>query len=140
MKKIPQNENYSITRDGQVWSHFSNRYMKLSKSTFGYLRCKVQGKDLMVHRAVAQTYLPNPDNLPEVAHLNRNKTDNRVENLRWMSISEHRRMDKSTLTTIDAYAIKRMYASGLYTQKYLGQFFGVSRDVIANIVNRRTWK
>lgn len=43
------------------------------------------GKTFRTHRVIAETFIPNPDNLPEVNHINEDKTDNRVENLEWCS-------------------------------------------------------
>lgn len=43
------------------------------------------------HRLVAQAFIPNPGNLKEVDHINSNRMDNRVENLRWVSSSENNR-------------------------------------------------
>jgi len=53
----------------------------------GYLQARLgrrnNRKSFLVHRLVAQAFIPNPDNLPEVNHKNEDKTNNRVENLEW---------------------------------------------------------
>lgn len=47
-------------------------------------------KMMTVHRLVAEAFLPNPDNLPEVHHLNHDKKDNRARNMQWVSKAEQR--------------------------------------------------
>lgn len=51
----------------------------------GYYRVRVAGKMCAVHRLVAEAFIPNPDSLPEIDHINRAKGDNRVKNLRWVT-------------------------------------------------------
>lgn len=86
MKKIKgYEEYYGITSCGKVWSFISNKFLTLSPINNGYLRAKLLGKDYLVHRLVAEAYLPNPDNLSDVDHLDGNRTNNCINNLEWVS-------------------------------------------------------
>lgn len=58
-------------------------WTKGSPSSLGYLQVKISAKSYKVHRLVAQTFIPNPQNLPEVDHIDRDKSNNSVQNLRW---------------------------------------------------------
>ena len=61
------------------------------KQRRGYLQVQISGKSYLVHRLVAECYIPNTGNKPQVDHINRNKGDNRVENLRWATNSDNQR-------------------------------------------------
>lgn len=87
---------YQVSVDGEAKSlerispqgHLlKERIMKPGKNTKGYLIVALskngKGKMHQVHRLVAEAFIPNPNNLPEVRHINEDKTDNRVENLEW---------------------------------------------------------
>ena len=55
----------------------------------GYIDIRLNGKTYKYHRILAKHFIPNPDNLPEVDHINQDKTDNALENLRWVNRSQN---------------------------------------------------
>ena len=55
----------------------------------GYYRCKLNGKDFLKHRLIALQWLENPENLPQIDHRNGVRTDNRIENLRYVNNSQN---------------------------------------------------
>ena len=63
--------------------------LKAEKNRNGYLRITLSKsskvKKMMIHRLVAQAFIPNPSNLPEINHKDEVKTNNRVGNLEWCS-------------------------------------------------------
>lgn len=88
MKSIAGYEGfYSATEDGRIFSHISNRF--LSGKSIMYSNIRLSGKPFKIHNLIAMTFIPNPENKPEVNHKNGIKTDNRVENLEWCTRSEN---------------------------------------------------
>lgn len=86
-------DNYLVSDDGRVYSVKYRKLLKPQTGTGGYLffYIKVSGKakNVYLHRLVATAFIPNPDGKPQVDHINNDKTDNRVENLRWVSPKEN---------------------------------------------------
>ena len=78
-------EGYFVTPCGRVWSYKSNRFLKPNIHSNGYevIHFRAKGKKYLVHRLVAETYLPNPNHYPIINHKDENKHNNCVSNLEW---------------------------------------------------------
>ena len=90
MKDIKGYEGkYAITSCGKVYSYFTKKFLKLGNVGV-YKSVKLQGKDFLIHRLVAEAYLDNPDNLPCVNHKDENTTNNCLNNLEWCTYKYNR--------------------------------------------------
>lgn len=117
MKDIEGYESqYAVTEEGQVWSYKTKKFLKPVTKKDGYLQVSLfkngKAKTYLVHRLMAQTYLSNPNNLPEVHHIDGNSTNNNIKNLQWISkednlIDMYIRQLKKLGVSIDE--IKRRY-------------------------------
>lgn len=95
MKDIQEYEGlYAITSCGRVWSYRSKKFLKprLYKGYYGVVLYKNgNSKVFLIHRLVAEAYIPNPDSLPFVNHKDEVKTHNWVNNLEWCTRSYNAR-------------------------------------------------
>ena len=89
---IPWAPQYEITRDGQVWSHISNKFLKQHDSGTGYLKVWVAGKHCYVHRLICEAFNgPHPAGKEFVNHIDGDKRNNDSSNLEWVSCAENNR-------------------------------------------------
>lgn len=108
-----------------------------------------------VHRLVAEAFIPNPSNKPQVNHIDGDKNNNNIENLEWCTASENMRhafkeglsvslkgenSHNSKMTDEKVILLREMYDSGEFLLKELAEEFNISITVTWNIAKRNTWK
>ena len=89
--------DYMIYEDGRIWSKpkegGGNKFLKPSPNGRGYLQvglCKDgKRKQMTVHRLLGIAFIPNPENKREIDHIDNNRQNNNISNLRWVTPSEN---------------------------------------------------
>jgi hypothetical protein len=156
---IGSSSNYFVSNMGRLLTtrkHGKEGWtsvMKPARDGSGYLRTVVDGKTIKVHRIVAQTWVPNPKNLPTVNHINHDRADNRAENLEWMTVRDNilhshkagRAANKQgencgthKLKEPQVLKIRQMIEMKV-PLKQIAQEYGVSYYTIYDIKKRHTW-
>ena len=145
---------YLVSSWGRVMNRFG-KLLKPSKGTrryFGVVLYKDKAaKSYLVHRLVAEAFIPNKGNLPQVNHKNGDCESNFVENLEWVSAKDNtlhrcrvlkRGVGSSTkaskVSEQEVFEIRSLLEQGLQ-QKRIAEIYCVSCDIIHNIKQGRTW-
>jgi len=155
---------YSITDTGRIFSNYYPRWGKQKKRKkrespkemktafnrnggyqFAALKVKGKNKNVYIHRLVLQTFKGHGSVGMQCDHINGDKTDNRLENLQWVTHSENQqrrrlfgrdsrgcKSTKAKLTKSNIKGVLHYLAVGK-TQKWIGQEYGVSSTVICRI-------
>jgi len=91
--EIPGFQNYRINKNGEIYSLYKHIIMKPRSDINGYMVIHLtQDKKVFtkkIHRLLGLIFIPNPENKPEIDHIDRNPTNNSLENLRWVSCVEN---------------------------------------------------
>lgn len=146
---INDGTNYHyITDEGIVKSFYKNNWkiLKTRINKDGYEDIKLNGITYKVHRLVAQAFIPNPDNLPQVNHIDGNKKNNKVSNLEWCdnaynqkhawdnNLQPIRHASNCKLSQAQADSIRQEYLNGSSISE-LSTFYQVSKTTIKDILN-----
>ena len=150
MKTLSIND-YIITKDGKIINKKRGNILKPQLNGKGYLRVSIGKKLMFVHRLVAEKYIPNLNNLPQVNHKDGNKLNNSVDNLEWVSNKQNRehalenglhlcgeQCSWSKLKEKNVIYILEHYPE--ISIKELALKFNVNRNTISDIVHHRSWK
>ena len=108
-----------------------------------------------VHRLVAQAFHVNPENKPQVNHINAERQDARVENLEWCTASENQQHSykengREALKGVDSgmsrysegvvLAVYCLAVIGCYSQEEIGRMYGMPQITVSNIKTKKTWR
>lgn len=84
---------YAADESGQIWSYRRKRFLKASMNNTGYPQVSLykdgKKKTYFVHRIIAEVFLPNPENKPQVHHIDGDKTNPTLSNLQWTTPEEN---------------------------------------------------
>lgn len=155
---------YIVSTDGKIYSTNNigrgkyHKEIKQRKNHDGYMVITTgktgDRKTRFVHRIIAQAFIPNPLGLPEVDHIDRNRTNNDVSNLRWIDSLENKRRTpfevrskthkgelngRAMLSENDVLLIRDLFKNGK-PQYQIAKEFGRGWSTIHNIIIRNTWK
>lgn len=163
MKEIEGLEGYFADEEGNIWGNrkcgrneFGElRILKSSSNGRGYLQVCMQINKVQiskkVHRLIALTFIPNPENKPQVNHINGIKTDNRAVNLEWSTNKENnhhaRKLGLQTILKGEKVACSKLTESQVLdirgdarTKKVIAEEYNVNITTIYSIISRKTWK
>lgn len=156
MKQILGCPNYAVTSGGRVWSRRRKKWLIANFNGTGYQYVKLLGVNYYIHRLVLETYVGLCPEGMECRHLNSNRVDNRLSNLKWGTRSENHQdavkckthtgllrgeqKANSKLKERDVRMIIYMYKIGLFYQKEISEIYRVTRETIKDIITKRNWK
>ena len=114
-KDIKNYEGYQVSNFGRIRSLdrmvncplngkrlIKGKILKPGRGSNGYLSVNLCGSTNNVHKLVAEAFIPNPENKPCIDHINTDKMDNRVENLRWVTHKENMNNPQTLLKIVEA--------------------------------------
>tara|TARA_B110000285_G_scaffold109230_1_gene123962 strand:+ start:627 stop:1118 length:492 start_codon:yes stop_codon:yes gene_type:complete len=149
-KRGPQQitlDDLDIREDGSIY--YNGIPKKFSKHSGGYVVTQCDGKLQYVHRLIAEKFIPNPENKPEINHKDGNKTNNRVSNLEWNTSRENtlhaykiglvNNDSKRKLTMEQANEVREKYKTGNYIQRELANEYGLTQQRIHQIVTNKSY-
>lgn len=148
--KIYTIDDYDITKDGDVINKHTRKKLKPQKNGKGYYRVGIGKKLYFVHRLVAEKYIPNPYNYPQVNHKDGNKLNNCVENLEWVTNKQNHdhALQKGLILTGENCSWSKLTKEQVdfirkhteLNSKELSKVFGISSSHIREIRRNESWK
>ena len=153
--KIYKNK-YLVFENGVIFNLCSKELKGIIDNS-GYREVTIDNKQKLVHRIVAERFIPNPENKPCVNHKDGNKLNNDISNLEWCTYSENTKhayengLEKKCLgeehhahklTEENVIFIREHYKprDKQYSAVKLGKMFGVTEYAIKDVIRRKSWR
>jgi len=121
--------------------------LKADKNRSGHLRVQLTKKSVrkqfLVHRLVAQAFIPNPNEYPIINHKDENPSNNNTNNLEWCTIKYNNNYGgyKEKMSAIKSKPIKVIYSDGTYeiweSATIFGRNFGINSSHISDVINNK---
>ena len=129
-----------LYKDGAIYGKHSRTLGKGRLTNKGYLKYTMQGKDKLVHRLIAQAFVPNPEDKPMVNHIDGDKTNNVFTNLEWCTCAENNQHAYDTGLKTGAWTGKsgRLHNNSKPIVQYDTSGNVVAEYESANIANLKT--
>jgi len=128
------NDNYLIYSDGRVYNHKYDRWLEGSIDQDGYRRFDIGGKPYKGHRLVAIHYIDNPHNYPQIDHIDGNKSNNDISNLRWCSniqnMNSYRSLQKNNKSGFKNISWCKRDKLWVFHKKYYGKLISKNCDTL----------
>lgn len=160
-RPLAEAPRYEISNLGRVKDTRENFIKRASKrKDTGYMQINItlpNGKDVprRLNRLVAITWIPNPDNKPEVNHIDGNKENNSVANLEWVTSSENKKhacdnglmnppklkgenTSNASITELQAKQIIQLLKEGK-SYSEINEITGINKNIIGQIKRCKTW-
>lgn len=143
-------DRYLVFPDGDIFN-LDGVKMSPSIDRCGYLHGLINGRNCSYHRIIAECFVPNPHNKPDINHINGIKTDNRAENLEWCTRSENVNhayktgLEQSVVgvdhhnSKLDNELVRYIRQSDKSSYK-LAKELGVDPSTIRDVRNKKTWR
>ena len=151
---------YEISNFGKIRNSRTKRVLKQNINQHGYklyvgtLGSRSKTKGIIIHRAVAEAFIPNPENKPQVNHIDGNKENNCVDNLEWVTNKENvthaiktglqnnsgEHNGKAKLTQQQAEEIRKIRKEKNVPYRQIAKKYNVSHYTIIQICKNRYYK
>lgn len=149
---------YQVSNLGNIKSFWHKKEVIMKQmNNNGYSQLNLYycglAKKFYVHRLVAKAFIPNPENKPQVNHIDGNKQNNNINNLEWVTNIENEKHaiklglkyqkgeshPSNKLTENEARVIKFLYSTGKYTTLEIAEIYNISHPTVSMIGRGKTW-